>query len=68
MKIKRTGIYKLSALLLICVLLTWWAGLYPMRTFPPAIEKVQWMYVNQCSDWETHHHMLGAADVKAFLR
>ncbi len=65
-KQKRTGLYKLSGLLLVCVLLTWWAEVYPMRTFPPAIEKVQWMYVKQWSDWETHHHMLDAADVRAF--
>ena len=67
MKRKRIGLYKLFALLLSCALLMYWAIFYPARTFPPAIETVQWTYVGQfrLAD-EIKNHMLDEADMRQF--
>ncbi len=67
MKLTRPGLYKIFMLLLVCVLLMYWAILYPARTFPPTIETVQWTYVEQFRliD-ENKNHMLDKTDVRRF--
>ena len=67
MKLKRPGLYKVFALLVGCVLVMYWAILYPVRTFPPAIESVRWTYVGRfrMAD-EIKNHMLDETDMKQF--
>ena len=50
-----------------CVLVMYWAILYPVRTFPPAIESVRWTYVGRfrMAD-EIKNHMLDETDMKQF--